>query len=90
MYCFRNYFEVLTCSQAHSLTGPRSSKSELPQKVLESLFNMPKSAEHEPNAMNWRDVVKKMESLGQRIESDLADAAGSENIHGIKKLTCKV
>ncbi|KAI8574013.1 hypothetical protein RHMOL_Rhmol01G0320900 [Rhododendron molle] len=78
----RNYFEVLTCSQAHSLTGPRSSKSELPQKVLESLFNMPKSAEHEPNAMNWRDVVKKMESLGQRIESDLADAAGSENIHG--------
>lgn len=78
---WRNYSEALTCSQAQSLTCPRSSKSELPQKVLESLFNMPKSAEHEPNAMNWRDVVKKMEFLGQRSETDLADAAGPEHIH---------
>lgn len=87
---FRNYSEALTCSQAQSLTGPRSSKSELPQKVLESLFNMPKSAEHEPNAMNWRDVVKKMEFLGQRSETDLADAAGPEHIHGNKKLACYI
>ncbi|XP_042015142.1 SMR domain-containing protein At5g58720-like [Salvia splendens] len=42
-------------------------EAELPQKVLQSLFNMPtpKEAEQEPNKMNWRNIVKKMVSLGQ-------------------------
>ncbi|CAK9157140.1 unnamed protein product [Ilex paraguariensis] len=67
----RNYFKALTSSEVPSLTSSGGSESELPQKVLESLFNMPrpKSCEHEPNIMNWRNVVKKMESLGQKIES---------------------
>ncbi|KAA8549408.1 hypothetical protein F0562_001119 [Nyssa sinensis] len=36
---------------------------------------MPKSSEHEPNNMNWRNVVKKIESLGQRFESYPSGAA---------------
>ncbi|GMP49119.1 hypothetical protein CsSME_00016208 [Camellia sinensis var. sinensis] len=77
----RNYSEVLTGSKVHSPTDPRSSELELPQKVLESLFNMSKSSKHEPNAMNWRDVVKKMESVGQRFDYDPADATEPEHIH---------
>ncbi|XP_057772475.1 SMR domain-containing protein At5g58720 isoform X3 [Salvia miltiorrhiza] len=48
------------------------SESELPQKVLQSLFNMPtpKAAEQEPNKMNWRNIVKKMVSLGQGFTDD--------------------
>ncbi|KAI8012847.1 SMR domain-containing protein [Camellia lanceoleosa] len=77
----RNYSEVLTGSIVHSPTDPRSSELELPQKVLESLFNMSKSSKHEPNAMNWRDVVKRMESVGQRFDYDPADATEPEHIH---------
>ncbi|CAL5386435.1 unnamed protein product [Camellia sinensis] len=77
----RNYSEVLTGSKVHSPTDPRSSELELPQKVLESLFNMSKSSKHEPNTMNWRDVVKKMESVGQRFDYDPADATEPEHIH---------
>ncbi|THG08400.1 hypothetical protein TEA_015300 [Camellia sinensis var. sinensis] len=39
----RNYSEVLTGSKVHSPTDPRSSELELPQQVLESLFNMSKT-----------------------------------------------
>ncbi|XP_028082638.1 SMR domain-containing protein At5g58720-like isoform X2 [Camellia sinensis] len=77
----RNYSEVLTGSKVHSPTDPRSSELELPQQVLESLFNMSKSSKHEPNTMNWRDVVKKMESVGQRFDYDPADATEPEHIH---------
>ncbi|XP_013682721.2 SMR domain-containing protein At5g58720-like isoform X2 [Brassica napus] len=47
-------------------TSYGSSDSEPcdPQKVLESLFNIPRSPKHEPKAMNWRNVAKKMQSLG--------------------------
>ncbi|XAR58911.1 hypothetical protein NMG60_11014489 [Bertholletia excelsa] len=75
---YRNYSEVLTGPEINSRAGPRTSESELPQLVLESLFNMPKSSEHEPNSMNWRDVAKKMISLGQRSESEPADAVDLE------------
>ncbi|MED6191678.1 hypothetical protein PIB30_002485 [Stylosanthes scabra] len=47
-----------------SFNRPGFTKSELPQKVLESLFNIPKSSEPEKGTMNWRNVVKKMQSLG--------------------------
>ncbi|CAI9778711.1 unnamed protein product [Fraxinus pennsylvanica] len=67
---FRNLSEVSTASESHCLKETGNSESELPLEVLKSLFNMPtpKNAEHEPNTMNWRNVVKKMESLGQRLE----------------------
>ncbi|GAB4859951.1 hypothetical protein Ancab_011430 [Ancistrocladus abbreviatus] len=46
--------------------GQRSEELELPQKVLESLFNIPEGSEREPSTMNWRNVVKKMESFAQK------------------------
>ncbi|GKU93362.1 hypothetical protein SLEP1_g6960 [Rubroshorea leprosula] len=63
-YDSRNYSKVRTSSEAVSPMSPTSNVSDLPQKVLESLFNFPKSAEHDPRTMNWRNVVKKMRSLG--------------------------
>ena len=47
---------------------------------------MPKNAEHEPHTMNWKDVVKKIESLGQRFEYDIADGAKPEHFHGIENV----
>ncbi|XP_022847064.1 SMR domain-containing protein At5g58720 isoform X2 [Olea europaea var. sylvestris] len=69
---FRNLSEVSAACESHCLKETGNSESELPQEVLKSLFNMPtpKNAEHEPNTMNWRNVVKKMASLGQRLEPD--------------------
>lgn len=32
--------------------------------MLESLFNLPRSTEREPDKMDWRNVAKKMQSLG--------------------------
>ncbi|XP_006591213.1 SMR domain-containing protein At5g58720 isoform X1 [Glycine max] len=60
----RKYAEVLNNSKANSAVSPGCTKSEIPQKVLESLFNIPKSTEHDKNTMNWRNVVKKIQSLG--------------------------
>jgi len=63
-YGCRNYAKVLANPEAKSPTGPTITESELPQKVLESLFNVSKSPEYEPSTMNWRNVVKKLQSLG--------------------------
>lgn len=49
--------------------------SDLPHKVLESLFNMPRSSEHEPGTMNWRKVAKKMQMLGPGIDVCLSSDA---------------
>ncbi|XP_057473897.1 SMR domain-containing protein At5g58720 isoform X1 [Actinidia eriantha] len=80
-YHHRNYSEVLSSSEVRPHLGHGNLESELPQKVLETLFNMPKNAEHEPHTMNWKDVVKKIESLGQRFEYDPADGAKPEHFH---------
>lgn len=32
--------------------------------MLESLFHISKSSDHEPKTMNWKNVVKKLQSLG--------------------------
>ncbi|KAL0289066.1 UNVERIFIED_CONTAM: SMR domain-containing protein [Sesamum angustifolium] len=66
----RNVSKTIKTGESNRLTETENLESELPQKVLESLFNMPtpKTAEHEPNTMNWRNVVKKMTSLGHRFE----------------------
>ncbi|KEH34260.1 Smr (small MutS-related) domain protein [Medicago truncatula] len=60
----RNYAEVLTSSKANSHISPGCTKLELPQKVLESLFNIPKSSEHDKGTTDWRNIAKKMQSLG--------------------------
>lgn len=36
--------------------------------MLESLFNISKSSEHEPSTMNWRNIVTKMQSLGPMVD----------------------
>ena len=64
----RNYAEVLASSETCSPTTPSISQLDPAQQVLEYLFNIPKSSEQEPSAMNWRNVVKKMESLGQGFD----------------------
>ncbi|KAK4384616.1 SMR domain-containing protein [Sesamum angolense] len=66
----RNVSKTIKTGESNHPTETENLESELPQKVLESLFNMPtpKTAEHEPNTMNWRNVVKKMTSLGHRFE----------------------
>ncbi|CAN0854798.1 SMR domain-containing protein At5g58720 [Linum grandiflorum] len=63
-YGYRNYAQVLTDSQAPPRTSPRTSKSEIPQEVLDSLYSITKSSTHEPHSMNWKNIVKKMQSLG--------------------------
>lgn len=60
----RSYAKVLASPEAVFPTNARSTESDLPQKVLESLFNISKSPEYEPKTMNWRNVVKKLQLLG--------------------------
>ncbi|KAF8369566.1 hypothetical protein HHK36_032410 [Tetracentron sinense] len=76
-YNRRKYAEVLS-SKENSLSRPRITKSAIPQKVLEYLFNIRESSEHEPSSMNWRNVVKKMESLGQGLDFRLAGTGESQ------------
>ncbi|XP_027190674.1 SMR domain-containing protein At5g58720 isoform X2 [Cicer arietinum] len=64
----RNYAEVLTSSKANSHISPGCTKLELPQKVLESLFNIPKSSVRDKSTMNWRNIAKKMQSLGPGVD----------------------
>ncbi|XP_059429665.1 SMR domain-containing protein At5g58720 [Corylus avellana] len=61
---FRSYAKVLTSPEADFPTSARRNESNLPQKVLESLFNVSKSPEYVPKTMNWRNVVKKLQLLG--------------------------
>ncbi|XP_016751752.1 SMR domain-containing protein At5g58720 isoform X3 [Gossypium hirsutum] len=65
---FRNYSKVLASSEAMQPPCPRNNVSNLPQEVLDSLFKIPKSSEHEPSTMSWRNVVKKMQLLGPPID----------------------
>ncbi|KAK4483087.1 hypothetical protein RD792_010264 [Penstemon davidsonii] len=67
---FRSLSKVSGSSGSQVVEETGNYESELPQKVLESLFKMPtpRTAEHEPNTMNWRNVVKQLTSLGQRFE----------------------
>lgn len=73
----RNYSEVLTDANK-SMYPIQHKTTDVPKMVLESLFHMPKSSEYEPNPMNWKDVVKKMESLGQNIAAEPVVSAGQQ------------
>ncbi|KVH94087.1 protein of unknown function DUF1771 [Cynara cardunculus var. scolymus] len=74
----RNYFDVLAnCGTQHP-SVPKTP-SELTQDVLESLFNTRKSSKHEPDSMNWRNVVKKMESLGQMFDCPSDDTVEKQH-----------
>ncbi|RDX75774.1 SMR domain-containing protein, partial [Mucuna pruriens] len=72
----RKYAEVLSSSKADSAISPGCTKSDLPQKVLEYLFNIPKSTERGQGTVNWRTVAKKMQSLGPgfNVSSHVAES----------------
>ncbi|XP_076916103.1 SMR domain-containing protein At5g58720-like [Bidens hawaiensis] len=79
----RNYFDVLAGDEPHPSSVTKNT-SELTQEVLESLFNTPKSSKHEPESMNWRNVVKKMESLGQGLDYPFEDTVKNQPIPAIR------
>uniref|UniRef100_A0A2P2K3G3 Uncharacterized protein LOC105131046 n=2 Tax=Rhizophora mucronata TaxID=61149 RepID=A0A2P2K3G3_RHIMU len=60
---YRSSSEALASTDTPFPTSLHCNESDLPQKLLESLFNFPKSSEHEPTTMNWKNVVKKMQPL---------------------------
>lgn len=66
--CRTNYAKVLATSEVHSSCNRRNTESDISQKVLESFFKVTKSAQHEPRAMNWRNVVKNLQSLGPQFD----------------------
>ncbi|KAI4306607.1 hypothetical protein L6164_029868 [Bauhinia variegata] len=70
----RKYAEVLSSSEAHCPVSTGNIKSDLPQELLESLFKIPKSSEHDKDTMKWRKVAKKMQSLGPEIDFCPQDA----------------
>ncbi|PIA32237.1 hypothetical protein AQUCO_04500083v1 [Aquilegia coerulea] len=72
-YDYRNYAEVLVGPKKQ--TRPAITERNLPQKVLESLFKVPKNPTEEPDSMDWKNVVKKMESIGQVLDSSADSVA---------------
>lgn len=60
----RNNFRVSASSEeSEDQNNQKSHESNIPQKVLESLFSIPESPVRKPGTMNWRNVVKKLESF---------------------------
>ncbi|KAF7035915.1 hypothetical protein CFC21_046698 [Triticum aestivum] len=58
------------CEVQHSATpSPRSAvvDSKMPQQVLESLFKIPERRTYEPSKMDWKKVVKKLQSYNHPI-----------------------
>ncbi|XP_020240448.1 SMR domain-containing protein At5g58720 isoform X2 [Cajanus cajan] len=85
----RKYVEVLSSSKADSAVSSGYTKSDIPQKasdipqkVLESLFNIPKSTEHGKDTMNWRNVVKQIQSLGPRFNPSQHVAESQQCTYG--------
>ncbi|PWA46952.1 smr (Small MutS Related) domain-containing protein [Artemisia annua] len=75
----RNYYDVLAGFGTQPAPGPKST-SEMTQDVLESLFKTRKSKKHEPSNMNWRNVVKKMESFGETLNYPAEDTLKDQPI----------
>ncbi|EFH42546.1 hypothetical protein ARALYDRAFT_919077 [Arabidopsis lyrata subsp. lyrata] len=70
----RDYAKALMSSEDPFATTQGIDELGLPQKVLESLFNIRQSPKHEPKTMSWRNVAKKMQSLG----IDTSSSSGEE------------
>ncbi|CAK9314568.1 unnamed protein product [Citrullus colocynthis] len=64
----RNDMKVLAGSEVQKPQPSRSIESDLPQTLLETLFNISRSPEYEPSTMNWRSMVKKMQSFRPAID----------------------
>ena len=90
-YCFlefrRNYKEVLASSEGRCPANTRSTESDLSQKVLDSLFKVPKSPAYEPKTMNWRNVAKKLQSMGPLFDvSPSSNSEAQQDFHGITRI----
>ncbi|XP_071724255.1 SMR domain-containing protein At5g58720-like [Rutidosis leptorrhynchoides] len=81
---FRSYSKVLTSSETQYPTSPRVTESDIPYKVLDYLFNISRCPEYKPNTMNWRKVVKQMESLGRPMNFDSSSVAETQPVTGGK------
>ncbi|KAK6927097.1 protein of unknown function DUF1771 [Dillenia turbinata] len=77
----RSYSGALNSEPCVS-TSLSKAKPDPSQMVLEYLFNIHRSIEHEPSTMNWRNVVKKLERLGQGFDScSSTNEEPQQNIH---------
>jgi hypothetical protein len=70
----RDYAKALMSSQDPFATTQGIDELGLPQKVLESLFNIRQNPKHESKTTSWRNVAKKMQSLG----IDASSSSGEE------------
>ncbi|XP_038900940.1 SMR domain-containing protein At5g58720 isoform X2 [Benincasa hispida] len=75
----RNDVKVLGGSEVQKPQPSRSIESDLPQTLLETLFNISRSPEYEPSTMNWRSMVKKMQSLGPAIDVNISSCVQDNN-----------
>uniref|UniRef100_A0A0E0JFT5 Smr domain-containing protein n=1 Tax=Oryza punctata TaxID=4537 RepID=A0A0E0JFT5_ORYPU len=67
----RSYLEV-ACEEPHSTSSPTrstSSISKTPQQVLDSLFKIPEQRTYDPSSMDWKKVVKRLQSFNSPITS---------------------
>ncbi|XP_077221905.1 smr (Small MutS Related) domain-containing protein isoform X2 [Tasmannia lanceolata] len=67
-YDCRDNPKLLNACEEHSSSMSGMTKSDLQQRVLDSLFSIAQSSEHKPNSMDWKKVVKKIESFGKGLE----------------------
>ncbi|XP_030524298.1 SMR domain-containing protein At5g58720 [Rhodamnia argentea] len=72
----RNHFDVLS---------GRSIESNVSQEVLECLYKISKSPQHEPRTMNWRHVAKKMNTFGNELESPKETIARGDEYTVLRK-----
>ncbi|KAL2344535.1 hypothetical protein Fmac_005820 [Flemingia macrophylla] len=82
----RKYVEVVSSSKADYAGSPEFIKSDIPQKVLESLFNIPKSTEHDKDTMNWRNVVKQIQTLGPGFNPSQRVAESKQRTYDTQQL----
>ncbi|KAG7613486.1 Smr domain [Arabidopsis suecica] len=73
-YSQRDYAKALMSFQDPFATTQGIDELGLPQKVLESLFNIRQNPKHESKTTSWRNVAKKMQSLG----IDASSSSGEE------------
>ncbi|KAG8053115.1 hypothetical protein GUJ93_ZPchr0001g30158, partial [Zizania palustris] len=70
---FQSSYLKAACGLSHSTISPSrstSSRSKTPQQVLGSLFKMPEPRIYEPSSMDWKKVVKKLQSFSSPVASN--------------------
>lgn len=69
---FNSYMKAV-CEVPHSTVPPSRStvvQSKTPQQVLESLFKISEPRTYEPSSMDWKKVVKKLQSFNHPIAAN--------------------